>query len=590
MKILIKYCFILFIVLLQKQLISQSTIPADLICCQTLVSGDVLLTWGPSPEACGPFVQYTIYYSNTFVGPYTAFIPSIPVMGTTSFTHVGANGTFTTWYYYIVAEYNCPGFTMTASDTLDNLDPVAPEIDLVTVAGGLSVLTWLPSPSPETNSYIIYRDNGGFNPIATVYGRFTTTFTDLTGLPTTKFETYTIAARDSCDNLGPFNNASHHTIYLTAQQINCSDQLSLSWNLYDTWPAGVNEYQIWADLNFAGPAFVATVSNTSTNYTLTGLNDGDNVCITIRAIRADGTATSISNEYCTLINIVQPADYTVIRNATVTSPTQIVVEWYPDTNADLEKFSVQRSNDNITYVNLITADIIIPVLPVDSYIDNSVSTSAQSYYYKIITIDSCNVIVTSGTVRTILLKGNDNANFSNSLSWNPFEITNGTIIEYRIYRDDGLGFNLITTTTPAILNYTDDVSGFINLIDNFCYQVEALYQLSAPENGVDEQLSSFSNIVCVEQGPRIYVPNAIVPDGVNNIFKPVIIYGSALGYSMKIFNRYSAIIFETNDINEGWDGRFKDKIVEMGSYGYIITFTATNGQLITKKGNVTVVR
>jgi gliding motility-associated-like protein len=107
---------------------------------------------------------------------------------------------------------------------------------------------------------------------------------------------------------------------------------------------------------------------------------------------------------------------------------------------------------------------------------------------------------------------------------------------------------------------------------------------------VNETLSSFSNTICLEQGPRIYVPNAIVPNGTNAIFKPVIIYGSAEGYSMKIFNRYGEVIFETDDINDGWTGVYNNKTVELGTYGYLITFSATNGQVINKKGNVTVVR
>ena len=85
-------------------------------------------------------------------------------------------------------------------------------------------------------------------------------------------------------------------------------------------------------------------------------------------------------------------------------------------------------------------------------------------------------------------------------------------------------------------------------------------------------------------------PNAFVPNGVNNIFKPVLIYGTADGYNMKVINRYGEVIFETDDINEGWLGTYNNKTVELGSYGYVITFTATNGQVITKKGNVTVVR
>lgn len=568
---------------------SQSTIPADMLCAQTLVSGDVALTWGPSTEACGAFTEYQVYASTVFAGPY-ALLTTIPAIGTTNYTHVGANGTVTTWYYYVVAVYSCAGYTMTTSDTLDNQDPIAPELDYVTVTGGLSEIHWLPSPSPETNSYIIYRDIGGFTPVATVYGRFTTTFTDPTGTPTTGVETYTIAARDSCNNLGPFNNDAHHTIFLNAQQINCSDQLQLTWNEYDTWTAGVFEYQVWADRNFTGLSFIDNVPAGSPSYVLTGINDGDHICITVRALRADGTATSISNEVCLDVNIVVPAAYNVMRNATVTGPTQIALEWYPDNAADLEKISVQRSTDNIDFVNLITGAITIPVPVIDNYNDNSIATNSIPFYYRTITTDSCGVETTSGYVKTIILKGNDNANFTNNISWSDFEITNGTNIEYRIYRDDGAGFNLIATVTPGTLTYLDDVSAFINIVDHFCYQVECFYQLNALENGVNEQLTSMSNILCLDQGPRIYVPNAIVIGGVNAIFKPVIIYGSEDGYLMQIFNRYGQAIFETTDINAGWDGSYEGEIVPLGAYGYLITFTATNGQVITKKGNVTVLK
>ena len=232
----------------------------------------------------------------------------------------------------------------------------------------------------------------------------------------------------------------------------------------------------------------------------------------------------------------------------------------------------------------------MPIPVVDSYNDNSIATNAISFYYRIITIDSCDNQDTSGYAKSIVLKGNDNANFTNTISWTGFEIQDGIVQEYRIYRDDGAGLVLINTVGAGIQTYTDDVAMFVNVIDEFCYQIECLFRLNSPENGVDEQLLSYSNILCLEQGPRIYVPNAIVPNGVNNVFKPVLIYGTADGYNMKVINRYGEVIFETDDINEGWLGTYNNKTVELGSYGYVITFTATNGQVITKKGNVTVVR
>ena len=59
---------------------------------------------------------------------------------------------------------------------------------------------------------------------------------------------------------------------------------------------------------------------------------------------------------------------------------------------------------------------------------------------------------------------------------------------------------------------------------------------------------------------------------------------------MQIFNRYGKLIFESTRTDVGWDGTIDGDPVPMGSYGYLITFTATNGEVITKKGNVTVIR
>jgi gliding motility-associated-like protein len=56
----------------------------------------------------------------------------------------------------------------------------------------------------------------------------------------------------------------------------------------------------------------------------------------------------------------------------------------------------------------------------------------------------------------------------------------------------------------------------------------------------------------------IYVPNAFTPDnsGVNEVFKPVMTGFDEQGYTMYIFNRWGDLIFETHDMQVGWDGTF----------------------------------
>ncbi|MFN6014118.1 MAG: gliding motility-associated C-terminal domain-containing protein, partial [Flavobacteriales bacterium] len=66
-----------------------------------------------------------------------------------------------------------------------------------------------------------------------------------------------------------------------------------------------------------------------------------------------------------------------------------------------------------------------------------------------------------------------------------------------------------------------------------------------------------------------YVPNAFTPDGddYNNIFKPVFSSGYDLrNYSLMIFNRWGELIFETDQIGEGWDGTYRGNICQDGVY------------------------
>ncbi|MCO5258569.1 MAG: gliding motility-associated C-terminal domain-containing protein [Crocinitomicaceae bacterium] len=56
-----------------------------------------------------------------------------------------------------------------------------------------------------------------------------------------------------------------------------------------------------------------------------------------------------------------------------------------------------------------------------------------------------------------------------------------------------------------------------------------------------------------------FVPNTFTPDGneFNNSFQPVITTGiDVQNYSLKIYNRWGELIFESRDVNVGWDGTY----------------------------------
>lgn len=96
-----------------------------------------------------------------------------------------------------------------------------------------------------------------------------------------------------------------------------------------------------------------------------------------------------------------------------------------------------------------------------------------------------------------------------------------------------------------------------------------------------------------ERFPKIFIPNAFSPnnDGFNDEFKPVT--DCDLQYSIQIFNKWGEIVFSTEDITKGWDGRYKGTKVQDGQYSYIIFYAgALNGVSFeeTRRGTLKVFR
>lgn len=567
---------------------AQVIVAPDLNCTTTLINGDVQLIWSLPVNGCGPFVNYQLFGSNNPNGPY-ALIATITNQATTTYLHAGADGNNKTWWYYMVSDFNCPGWAKINSDTLDNLDPVSPPLDYVTVANGGVEIYWQSFISPETYAYIIYKDQGGFNPIDTVYGLASGFYFDNNSTPGTKSETYTIAAMDSCGNTGPFYALPHSTVYLTNNSGNCTNRLNLSWTKYINWPDSVDAYGIFYSKNGSAYVLDQTLPADSTLFGFTNFVDGDSICIRIGALHTNGIIVSFSNPICLRVNVVQPANFLYISNASVVSNTEIFVEWLPDTFADLESFEVKRSKNNLAYISINSFPATYPIPSPMNFTDVNGTPDKSSNYYKISHTDSCNTETETGYARTIYLKGNAKPNFTNDLTWNAFEINYGIVDQYNIYKFEGGLWVVSATIAGSTTNYLDNISGQDGDGGIFCYKIEAVGSLAFP-NGTNAQFSSFSNEICIRQIPTIHVPTAFIPSGVNNFFKPVILFDKPGTYRMQIFNRWGEEIFETSDINAAWDGSYKGQIVEQGVYVYYITFTGINNNLIERKGTVMLIR
>ncbi|MDB5284478.1 MAG: cell surface protein, partial [Bacteroidota bacterium] len=96
--------------------------------------------------------------------------------------------------------------------------------------------------------------------------------------------------------------------------------------------------------------------------------------------------------------------------------------------------------------------------------------------------------------------------------------------------------------------------------------------------------------IFIEFIPLIGVPNAFSPngDGINDVIK---VEGRGIVEMVfRIFNRWGEKVFETNDVNQGWNGIYKGDLQEMDVFTYTVEATLINGQVVPLKGNITLLR
>jgi gliding motility-associated-like protein len=118
------------------------------------------------------------------------------------------------------------------------------------------------------------------------------------------------------------------------------------------------------------------------------------------------------------------------------------------------------------------------------------------------------------------------------------------------------------------------------------------YQVTVTdENGCSNSDSvkvTVLQIICDE--PQLFLPNAFSPnnDGENDV---LFVRGNFIETMyLAVYNRWGELVFESNDRLKGWDGKFKDQLVDPGVFVYYLEITCFNQENYFKKGNITVIR
>jgi PKD repeat protein len=110
-------------------------------------------------------------------------------------------------------------------------------------------------------------------------------------------------------------------------------------------------------------------------------------------------------------------------------------------------------------------------------------------------------------------------------------------------------------------------------------------------------VNAFSESGCYVDFPNAFIPNPDGPAGGYystksdegaQIFHPVT--SGVSDYQLRIFSKKGILIFESNDINIGWDGYLKGQLCEPGVYIWKVRGTYKNGEPFVKMGDVTLLK
>jgi gliding motility-associated-like protein len=193
---------------------------------------------------------------------------------------------------------------------------------------------------------------------------------------------------------------------------------------------------------------------------------------------------------------------------------------------------------------------------------NNLSVNKAGLYYVTVDLDNClgkDSIRVSYLDKPVLLIGQDTSIcLGQKITLTP---TVNTSVSYRW--QDG-------STQPS-LSISD--TGFYTVsISNVC--------------GNQTRNISVSSGLC-----QILMPDAFTPNGdlLNDVFR--VKYPFRVNYfRFQIYNRYGTVIFETDQMLKGWDGKVNGQLASSGNYIWVIKVENSDGKTHTYKGSVVLMR
>lgn len=154
-------------------------------------------------------------------------------------------------------------------------------------------------------------------------------------------------------------------------------------------------------------------------------------------------------------------------------------------------------------------------------------------------------------------------------------------------------WSFINTSAEAnnyIWDFGDSTSLSTDVNPYHTYEDTGRYNVTLIVKNNKGCVDTLQRYILVKPGLYFYFPNSFTPngDGNNDVFAP-----KGLGiakYNMNIFNRWGELIYNSNDINQGWDGSTNKAKSQTETYTCVFDVEDDRGNKYQKIGSIILIR
>ncbi len=583
--------FCLFLSLLAASGLSGQIDPPEFLCTRSDGSAEVL-SWNNVANACGPYEATEIYMSTDPAGPFV-LQAEIFDLGATEYRDENPSGELR--YYFLRYRYDCPGETVGTSQTLNSAIPATPIVQYVGVEDGDIILDWMPSVSPEVVGYIVFEVTATtFVPLDTVFGVTDYRFTPAAGAAGPGSRSFRLVAIDPCGNDSAQGTIVSPLSLTGGGGTGCEEDVVLapaSAVLSNYLPS--TSLELFVSVNGSPFTLAGTFPPNATEIRYQDANDGEDLCFYVEAVLANDFGRARSTEYCQLVDFSQPIRDFPLYGIELTDVGELQLTYADD--------RVQPAT--VTSQLLVTATsgqtMIFPVNDPVFGTGGTITLAAPFERGETVGLrvaDECGREVTTNRVMPVFLEATSFVPGQNLLNWTAFENNLPGQITYDVERaivaNEGAAAGAMFSPVAMDLTattFSDDVNGIDGVA---CYRIVARFQ---PDPLTSSQSFLFrSNISCVLPLTEVFIPNVFSPvaqQAENQVFRPLFSnLPQAEGYTLRVFDRWGGVLFETGDPAAGWTGEARGQRLPSGAYLYQLEYISSDGFRRQRAGVVNLLR